>query len=240
MRTVRKVLASRRVAAVGGTTIALLLTGAVLASGSSTPIQVCISGKEGKPVLTPKGGVCKAGYTLHEVGAEGQPGERGPQGEPGPPGEAGPAGTSVVDRVRLTQPFVTGSTFAPASLTGATWSQGAEEVQQLVGQIKVLVPSKSECDGVEGEPTFFTLQVKLDGRTLAETSLRNISSGLETVPLEWKRPSGAEGLVPAYWLAEPGTEAAHSLTVEGEDGCATLHTKHYVVESLSIAVIGAR
>jgi len=48
--------------------------------------------------VTPKGTVCKTGYTLAEVNKEGPEGESGPQGKEGPQGPAGPpgAGNTIV------------------------------------------------------------------------------------------------------------------------------------------------
>lgn len=59
-------------------------TGSALAAGG---IKVCVPTlKEGKPIVTPKLGVCKTGYALSELpegkeGKEGQPGKEGPEGK---------------------------------------------------------------------------------------------------------------------------------------------------------------
>jgi hypothetical protein len=43
--------------------------------------KVCVpTAKEGKPLVTPKAGVCKAGYALTELGAEGKEGPEGKSG----------------------------------------------------------------------------------------------------------------------------------------------------------------
>ncbi|HST33709.1 MAG TPA: hypothetical protein VLJ80_09360 [Solirubrobacteraceae bacterium] len=68
--------------------MAVFGTGAAAAAG----LKVCVPGVEGKPIVTPKAGVCKAGYTLTELGAEGKEGKEGPAGKEGPPGKEGPAG----------------------------------------------------------------------------------------------------------------------------------------------------
>ncbi len=241
MRALRRIVSGQPFAAVAGATVALLAVGAVMASAGSTPLQVCVSGKEGKTIVTPKGGVCKAGYTMRELGQEGPVGERGPQGEAGAqgePGERGPAGSAIADRVRLAEPLVAATAPADASLTGATWTQGAEEVESLVGTLKVNVPNRSECGGPEGEPAAFSAQVKIDGDVVATSTLLNISPGIQTLMLEWKHPDGGEGLDSAYWLPEQGSEVGHSLVLQANDSCSYHHTRHYVVESVSIAVVG--
>ena len=58
--------------------------GTALASGG-TP--VCIPAKEGKAIVTPIKGVCKPGYTLQELDAEGKAGPEGKQGPAGPEGK---------------------------------------------------------------------------------------------------------------------------------------------------------
>ena len=83
VRVILKALRSPRAAALTGATLLLILAGTVIASGSPTPLKVCVPVKEGKPIATPKGGVCKAGATLVELGAEGPRGEAGAPGAPG-------------------------------------------------------------------------------------------------------------------------------------------------------------
>jgi hypothetical protein len=61
---------------------------AIVAFASGGGTQVCIPNASGKPIVTPKGGVCKSGYTLKELGAEGKEGPPGKEGKAGPPGQA--------------------------------------------------------------------------------------------------------------------------------------------------------
>lgn len=88
MRTFR---ARRSLAVTACLSLGLLL---VIASGAmaSGGLKLCIPAKEGKPTVTPKGGVCKTGYTLQELGAEGKEGAKGERGEKGEPGEKGQEG----------------------------------------------------------------------------------------------------------------------------------------------------
>ncbi|HUB10061.1 MAG TPA: hypothetical protein VMB50_23860 [Myxococcales bacterium] len=75
--------------------MAALLTMAVLASAATAAgVKVCIPSKEGKPIITPKAGVCKTGYTMTEFGGagEGKEGKEGPPGKEGAPGKEGPPG----------------------------------------------------------------------------------------------------------------------------------------------------
>ena len=66
--------------------VLVLTVSTVFAAGGT---KVCLPGKEGKPIVTPKSGVCKPGYTLTEFGAEGKEGPAGKEGKEGPKGEKG-------------------------------------------------------------------------------------------------------------------------------------------------------
>ncbi len=70
----------------------LAFAGVVLASGSGSTVPLCIASKEGKPIVSPKAGACKTGYTLTEVNKEGREGKEGPQGREGTQGREGPQG----------------------------------------------------------------------------------------------------------------------------------------------------
>lgn len=102
--------------------VALGTAGVVLATESSPPAKVCVPTKAGKPLVTPKSGACKNGYTLTEVGGhESSAGATGPTGPSGPPGYSG----------------VTGAT-GPSGATGPT-GPGCKEVGE-------------ECAGPTGPP----------------------------------------------------------------------------------------
>jgi hypothetical protein len=58
--------------AAAGLVVLVVATGVFANSPSLGP--VCVSAKEGKAIVTPKGGACKAGYTLTEVAKEGREG----------------------------------------------------------------------------------------------------------------------------------------------------------------------
>lgn len=73
-------------------TAGLGTAGVVLATESSPPEKVCVPAKAGKTLVTPKGGVCKTGYTLTTVGANGETGATGATGTTGATGPYGPTG----------------------------------------------------------------------------------------------------------------------------------------------------
>src|SRR5205085_7317683 len=87
------------------------------------------SGKEGAPGAPGKEGV------PGKEGPPGAPGKEGPAGKEGAPGKEGPSGTSMIDRVRLASPTATATepSYAVMPLIGGTWTQGADEVEQVIG-----------------------------------------------------------------------------------------------------------
>jgi hypothetical protein len=246
MNVISKALRGAPLATVVAGTAVFLLAGAVIASGGTTPLSVCVATKEGKPITTLKAGVCKAGYTLHEIGAEGaqgEPGPSGPQGEPGAQGEPGPTGASGSDitaRVHLSEPFTTAKAPAALSLTGSSWTQGAEEVDQLVGQVGVNIPNRGECSSSpEGAPAFLHIFVLLDGTKVGEAGGFNVTSGQQTLPVEWVSPN-----VASKWLLESGTPTTHAITIRAEDTCGGAgeghSSKHFVINSVAVDVIASR
>jgi hypothetical protein len=77
--------------------VAVLAMAIGAGTAAAAGIKVCVPAKEGKPIVTPKAGVCKTGYTLTELGEgkegkEGQTGKEGPPGKEGAPGKEGPEG----------------------------------------------------------------------------------------------------------------------------------------------------
>ena len=204
------------------TALVVALGGSAMATvklDSSAPLKVCVAAKEGKPVVTPKGGVCKKGYTLTEVNKEGPEGKQGAPGSAGPEGKQGvpgPTGANVVARVHLSEPFIVPGMGEETTVTLATWTQGAEEVDQVVGgQLTFTDPAHTECVGggipeLEGEPPDQPIPVLLDGREIASVH-KQPADGLthtERVVLT-QQGRTSESL----FLEEPGKATRHTLAL---------------------------
>src|SRR5664280_2224096 len=70
----------------------------------------------------------------------------GPQGKEGPPGKEGQPGSpsAVVARVRSAKSVQTlTGTKVEDSMTGGSWSQGANEADQFIGTVTATTPSKA-------------------------------------------------------------------------------------------------
>jgi hypothetical protein len=134
-------------------------------------------------------------------------------------------------------------TEAAVPLSGATWTQGADEVDQIIGQITYTIPATTECNiGPSGSGAAVRYKVLLDGNELTdEVGAENgIGPRTETVPIFWsKRRNNPQ----AALLYEPGQPTSHTLTVKGRDQCGLNGgpaTKHFTINSVSIDVIGVR
>jgi hypothetical protein len=84
----------RHIIIVTGLAVALVMALTAGSAAAAGGIQICVPAKEGKPIVTPKGGGCKSGYTETELGAEGKEGPQGERGPEGPEGKQGPEGSS--------------------------------------------------------------------------------------------------------------------------------------------------
>jgi len=86
------------------TGLAAAMPGGAIASG----LKVCVQEKEGGSIKLPKEGVCKKGYKLTEIGAEGKEGPKGEQGKEGPKGEPGLSTLSKSEQAALKEilPYV--------------------------------------------------------------------------------------------------------------------------------------
>ena len=188
---------------------------------SRGPIKVCVPAVGGKPVLTPKLGVCKPNYTLTEVGHEG-----------------------VVDLARPTSvgavEAVTTPATVPDPLTGGTWTQGAEELNVVTGELVVTTPTTAECtEG--GGPASGDAELLLDGRLIAQAQLPPNEATPRTATVQFASGAAAQGFGSPFWVFKPGTATSHTLTVRIYDLCGVfggLSTAHFTVDSVSLDVTG--
>jgi hypothetical protein len=142
-----------------------------------------------------------------ETGATGKEGAPG-KGEQGPPGASG---TSIVARARSAGAVSSATeTLTADPLTDATWTQGANELDQLVLQFKVTVPAEAECThkvggGFAVPQGHATIQV--NGKQQTEIDL-SASQSEQTETIEG-----------SSWLFEPGKDTSQTLTAEVIDQC---------------------
>jgi hypothetical protein len=172
-------------------------------------------------------------------GPPGAPGATGSEGKPGPPGADG---TSVVARARSagavetsTTSFFSGGTptYSDDPLNGGKWKQAAQELNELVGEVKITTPPLAECSTPPAAPGpgVVKVQILLDGELSGEANGSNNTSPTLTFPIGPR------------WLFEPGIDTNHTLTAQIADDCGENGGNtgaHFTVKSIAIDVIGVK
>ena len=200
--------------------------------------------KANKAILSATSGTCKAGYTLSEIGKSG--GSEGGGEEHGSGG-----GASVLARVRAESSSTSETVAELASpgasdpLTGATWSQGATELNELVGEVTVTTPTKTDCSritpggkDIDGKGL---ISVLLNGNlvgTIKEAAGKEEST-TESLPIKWASEGGKAS--PTLLLWEPGVETSRTLTVRAADDCGEAGGSsggHFKIEGVKVDVLG--
>jgi hypothetical protein len=143
----------RTVFAVVLVAVLVLAVGTVFAAGGT---KVCL--KEGKPVRSPQGGVCKPGYTLTELGAEGKEGPAGKEGKEGPAGKEGKEGPKgATGPSGLVGAVTPGGTALNGTFTVSNPNTGEYEIIPPFGKFPVCAASSETPDTIvtpvyEGQP----------------------------------------------------------------------------------------
>src|ERR1700689_4710275 len=150
-------------------------------------------------------------------GAAGATGPGGPQGPAGKEGQQGVSGTTVVDRIRSVTPIetATGSqakdeiTAVNDPLSGGSFTQGADEVDQIVGQVTFTAPAMAHCT-TNTASGLVTIGVSVDGETVADVEeYGNEPEKPVTKPVEFYDGND----LPSWTLFEPGTATPRSVNV---------------------------
>jgi hypothetical protein len=161
------------------------------------------------------------------VGPTGAAGAAGPGGSAGPTGATGPAGAagqdgnaSIILRARGT-----GSVTAPhgastsVPLSGATWTQGANDLNLVTGSMTIEVPAS--CTGSFGNAVILSVDGVPNTFVSAPTTPANTSI---TVP------------VVISDVTEPGTATQHTITAKLANSC-TKSGEDYTVTNAKIDVL---
>jgi hypothetical protein len=208
--------------------------------------------------------------TRGETGAEGNPGAdgvTGAEGKPGASGAAGPegqpgqSGTTVVARVRIAAAAASVTTEGlggAVGLTGGSWTQHAQELDQLVGEVEMTVPPEATCTENhqnENFPGRATVHLLLDGTLvgIADSTAPRGPGSTDLVPIQWSNGSPAVGgshLLEFFEVRsselpvwEPGADTSRTLTAVAADNCGDdggSSGGHFTVDSINVDVLGAR
>lgn len=228
------------------------LTGRQGAAGADGTAGV--SGATGAQGATGATGPAESGGSSENgvTGPQGVAGVTGATGATGATGPTGPAGTSVVARIRSTAAVSTASTATSTpnwtgdALTPETWSQGAEELNQLVGQITLTPAPEATCQASSGSAGA-DVQLLLDGSAVSDTLIASTVGGTpEIIQVNWARHP--EFSFPSEsWssrsLFEPVAATSHTLTARVADDCGAnggVGGGHFKIESINVDVLAAR
>jgi hypothetical protein len=168
----------------------------------------------------------------------------------GATGPTGASGTSVVARVRSAGAVATASTtgstpsWSGDPLTGATWTQGPDELDQLVGQVVLTTAPEATCHA-SSSAVGADVQILLDGTPVADTSVASAPAAMsETIPISWSRHgefSFSSVSSSSLSLFEPPALASHTLTAQVADDCGADGGQgggHFTIQSVRIDVLG--
>jgi hypothetical protein len=171
------------------------------------------------------------------AGANGKDGAKGDTGPPGPPGTDATGGSggssSVVNRSRSSGPVTPTAhgTQELVPLTGNTWTQAADELDQFFGTANITVPANCRTPpdpGGNDRPGSATVQILLSRNGGTPTVVGQANSGISNVPVVFSLAH----------LFEPGSDETHTFTARFSDACAT--GDHATLNSLKLDVIGTR
>jgi hypothetical protein len=148
--------------------------------------------------------------------------------------EASLAVSRVVARPRSTGPLVLPPPPAPPDfgvdypLTDATWTQAADETDQILGTATVDVPGA--CNGI----SFATVAVLINGKPVAVSSLPLFQTGELKLPVNGGFVGQAAGD-----LSDPGDPTDRTMTVQASGSCAP-GPGAITLKDLKVTVVGNR
>jgi hypothetical protein len=185
-------------------TVGLLavLAGSAIASG----VKVCVPEKEDKPIVTPVGGVCKAGYTVNELGGEG--------GGATPAKKAKPPALSEAEVLLL-------KSILPYVRFVAAGVGGKPTIQVDAANLQILSGSGSTAGAVNGAGNLvigYDARAEIEGEPTEQTGSNNLIVGTEqTYNSYGSIIAGSHDLSTAPWTDVFG----HQNNVEGPNDSVT-------------------
>jgi hypothetical protein len=151
--------------------------------------------------------------------------------------------TAIIHRIRSAGPVTTVSEpregpfeSPPVPLTGATWTQEANQANAVIGEATITSPSVAQC----GESRIANIEA-FDGRTsgeveLSQEDLESESEATANYKFVWQTGGAREAST--TWTLESGTAVSHMLSVRASDDCT--NGGHFKIDSIEFDVLGFR
>lgn len=220
--------------------VALLLCGggaAVPVTADAAPAKASAKAKKAKKKAR------KKKRKKRPAPAQSQPGPQGPAGPAGPPG------TSIVTRVRLAAPTTISSNddMVNVPLTGAKWTQQADETDDFVGEVTVTLPAACDVSGPgpTDDPLFWA-ESQIYGYEFMGGGWGALKLGKEYigfVDFPVYEEEGGRAVTQSFYidrkLMEPGTPTERELTFEFGKYCEG-EGQDFRLDALKVNVVGIR
>jgi hypothetical protein len=181
---------------------------------------------------------------IGHTGLAGAIGAQGPAGKEGQPGAQGESGTTVVYRARSIGPIATATGSEAKDETAVfndplngTWTQAANEVDQILGQVTFTAPSPTLC-GEHTSASPVEVKIQIDGTTAGTFYDYGEPGKPTTAPIEFYNGNSE----PSWTLFEPGTPTTNSITAKVGDRCGWDGGKtggHFTIDAIELDVLGA-
>jgi hypothetical protein len=181
---------------------------------------------------------------IGHTGATGATGAQGPVGKEGQPGSPGASGTTVVYRVRAVASVQTaagaeakGETAVLNDPLNGTWTQAADEVDQIVGQVTFTAPSQAVCSE-SSSPSPVEVKIFINGTDAGTFYDYGEPGKPTTAPIEFYNGNSE----PSWTLFEPGVPTTDSITAKVGDRCGWKGGKtggHFTIDAVELDVLGA-
>lgn len=259
-------------AGLGAAALALALAGltlpaSTLAAHGHSGSEAHRAKAKGKKKKGSKGVTVKVKCASVKVTCKGRPGPAGPQGPAGPagaPGAPGVNGSNVVLRSEQVSPVEAKRTEAlidqceaqktaalacgvPVAMAPASWTEAANEDDQLVGDVTITIPSEASCkrenSKKEPEPDEAFVFVSTDDQVEGLAALRGASAQTTvTTPIAFDLAifalANVEGtrFGTGFFLGN-GSSQLHNLSVGAWDECPETGA-HATVSNATVDVLG--
>jgi len=145
----------------------------------------------------------------------------------------------------------------PVAVTGGSWTQHSQELDQLVGEVEMTVPPEAKCTENHQNESFpgrATVHLLLNGVLVgvAASTVPRGPGNTDLVPIQWSNGSPAVGgshlleffevrssMLPVW---EPGADTSRTLTADAADNCGDDGGSaggHFTVDAINVDVLGA-